>query len=388
MKRRIFFVHSEVRSYRVKIFDLLQKKYQTRFLFTSSLHESEKLPQAKNWDYKYFKSIRFPAYASDVTPGIITYLIKERNNFDTIIFSGIMSFSAHAGFIISKILKKKIILWDETWVIPTNWRITIIKPYLRYMAKNSNALIAAGTKSAQFYQSLGADPKKISIAPNCAENIGKQVKKQKLRYLKTKLAFPNNSIIIGYLGRIVEYKNLDCLILAFSKLRKKYKNVCLLIVGDGPYAMKCWSIIERLGNERIIWIGKQTGSKAIEPVSHNDFIHYLDLVDIFVLPGRFMIHDMVISEAWGLVLNEVASLGKPMISTKSVGGAYDLIKNNENGFIIDPDNVDQMYQALGKLISDKALIKKMGQESKNIINEHFRYPMMLKGFCQAIEFSS
>ena len=81
------------------------------------------------------------------------------------------------------------------------------------------------------------------------------------------------------------------------------------------------------------------------------------------------------------------SLGKPVISTDAVGGAYDLIKQGVNGYMVRQKNIDELYQALIKVLSNKKLKKKMGRESKRVIESNFTYEKMAQGCIDAIMYA-
>jgi len=69
-----------------------------------------------------------------------------------------------------------------------------------------------------------------------------------------------------------------------------------------------------------------------------------------------------------------------------VGAAFDLIKDGVNGFIVKNADVDALYEAMQKIISDPELEQSMGLESKRVIEQGFTYELMAKGFGEAIEF--
>lgn len=91
-------------------------------------------------------------------------------------------------------------------------------------------------------------------------------------------------------------------------------------------------------------------------------------------------------DPWVFVLNEAMMHGKPVIATTAVGGAYDLIKDGINGFIIPEKNVDELSRAIKKILDDPSLQRKMGEASLKIINEGFTYEKMVEAFRKAINY--
>ena len=76
-------------------------------------------------------------------------------------------------------------------------------------------------------------------------------------------------------------------------------------------------------------------------------------------------------------------MGKPVISTTANGGAYDLIKDGYNGFMVEQNNEDELAEAIEKILENDELEKSMGINSKKIIESEYSYKDMAKGFKRA-----
>ena len=106
-KISLLLIHPKARPYRLSLFEALNKKYKTFFLFTHGQKEINPPEEYKGWNYKILKTLPFPGYKGAVNPGLIWELIKRRRQYDVILASDIASFPAHISFIISRILRKK-----------------------------------------------------------------------------------------------------------------------------------------------------------------------------------------------------------------------------------------------------------------------------------------
>jgi glycosyltransferase involved in cell wall biosynthesis len=82
------------------------------------------------------------------------------------------------------------------------------------------------------------------------------------------------------------------------------------------------------------------------------------------------------------------SVSKPVVATRAVGSAYDLIQNGKNGYIVPDKDPDALSNAIRLVLADARKRQDMGQESFKIIQESFKYENMLMGFEQAIKFAS
>jgi glycosyltransferase involved in cell wall biosynthesis len=80
--------------------------------------------------------------------------------------------------------------------------------------------------------------------------------------------------------------------------------------------------------------------------------------DVFILPSLF--------DGWGAVLNEAASVKKPLISTDECGAAYHLIDDKKNGFRVKAGSVDHLRKAMQFYIDNPEKIIIHGKISHQI----------------------
>ena len=73
-------------------------------------------------------------------------------------------------------------------------------------------------------------------------------------------------------------------------------------------------------------------------VQPKDLPLFLGAADCLVLPS--------LEDEWGIVLNEGAAAGLPLLASKYAGATADLLEDGQNGFVIDPLDRDQMLLAL------------------------------------------
>jgi glycosyltransferase involved in cell wall biosynthesis len=93
-------------------------------------------------------------------------------------------------------------------------------------------------------------------------------------------------------------------------------------------------------------------------VQSTEINEYLSQSDVFILPTRF--------DGWGAVLNEAASLGKPIISTDQAGAAYHLIEDGKNGFMVNAGDVKSLTKAMQYYIDKPEQISIHGKRSFEI----------------------
>lgn len=152
-------------------------------------------------------------------------------------------------------------------------------------------------------------------------------------------------------------KGYDRLIEIWNGIEKDFPDWSLEIYGksaNGKY--------ENLANELNL-----RNINFYSPVS-NIKEKYLD-ASVFVLPSR--------SEGFGMVLIEAMACGLPVVSFDCPNGPADIIKNNEDGFLIENGNIEQFSEKLKLLIRDFELRKKMGRAGKENV-KRFSADQILK----------
>ena len=118
-------------------------------------------------------------------------------------------------------------------------------------------------------------------------------------------------------------------------------------------------------------------------IANEDLPRYYALADIFVLPS---VTTISFKEPWGIVINEAMNQGCPIVTTDAVGAAAGgLVRDGENGFVVQERDSEALKKAINKLISDESLRLKMSSCSKERIKD-WTQENMVRGFIDAVEY--
>jgi glycosyltransferase involved in cell wall biosynthesis len=101
---------------------------------------------------------------------------------------------------------------------------------------------------------------------------------------------------------------------------------------------------------------------------------YVD-ADVFALLSRH--------ETWGVVVNEAAASGLPLVLSDRVGAAHDLLRHGENGFLVPADDVRAAADALHELATDGELRRRMGARSRELVRD-WSYDASVDAFVAAV----
>jgi len=155
-------------------------------------------------------------------------------------------------------------------------------------------------------------------------------------------------------ARLHNHKGLEYLVKAMTSVVEKYPGVRLYIKGKGEEEKKLKEMIDILGLEEHIRFIK-------EAIPGNDLPEFYSECDLYVQPS--------IIEPFGIAVLEAMACGKPVVGTKT-GGMLDTIVDGVTGFSVPPANPEELSGAIIKLIDDRVLHIKMGENARK---ESLRY---------------
>jgi glycosyltransferase involved in cell wall biosynthesis len=379
IKYKVAIVHNIISPYRIPLFKTLSnnESIELKVFYCACIHKERMwdIDKNNNYDYEVLSGsiVERCGIICHFNPSILSKLINGK--YDAIIIGGHTDFTMMVSFIISQILKTPLILWSEGIASSNTILSKIIDPYTRYVIKNAEAIIVPGTLSREMHIKLGSREDKIFIAPNIVDNDAftnyYNTFSPNREEIKHRLGIKGRSTIL-YMGRLIESKGINYLLIAYKMLKERLENINLVIVGDGPLREQLMDSCERDEIDGVIFPG------WVQTIEQRSI--YYSIADVFILP--------TLNDVWGLVLNEAMLFGLPVISTTAAGGSKDLIYPGENGYIIEPANIDQIYINIKKILINENLAKLMGRRSLEIINSSFTKDKMANGFIEAIKYAA
>lgn len=180
------------------------------------------------------------------------------------------------------------------------------------------------------------------------------------KYEILKEDFKGNEFRILSVSRLEPVKNIEGIIRAVHRLKKEQFSIKYTIVGGGSSKNKLLALIEKLElQNEIDWLGYQ---ENIAP--------YFFQSDLYILNS--------FSEGFSNSLLEAMYMAKPSITT-NVGAAQELIQDGENGWIIQVENEDDLFEKIKKCyLLDSYSRTKMGEKAKQTVIEKYSLQSHIK----------
>ncbi|MBU0761479.1 MAG: glycosyltransferase [Candidatus Altiarchaeota archaeon] len=201
---------------------------------------------------------------------------------------------------------------------------------------------------------------KVEVASSFVDKS--KFKEKNIQTFRKKLLKGREKIIL-FVGRLVPYKGIDVLIHSFSKLKKN--SARLVIVGCGPLEDELKDIAADMGVS-VFFAGE---------VSDKDLPKYYCACDVLALPS------VTRQEAFGLVLVEAMSFGKPVVTSAFSGMPYVVgdeklkdfcsFQEGEGGLLVPAGDDVALSEALKKILSDARYAVKIGLRGKRRVERLF-----------------
>lgn len=163
---------------------------------------------------------------------------------------------------------------------------------------------------------------------------------------------PNKKVL--YIGRVDKDKGVEIFVRAIPKIAEA-TNAHFVIVGDGKELNNMKKLALKLHvDQKISWLG-QIDAKSKE------IIWAFQSAAVFVMPSKI--------ETQSIATMEAMAAGLPIVGAN--GGALpELILDEKNGYLFEPDNSDDLALRVGQILSDRKKAKKMSEASLRQIARH------------------
>lgn len=338
--------------------------------------------RAIQWDVPLLEGYRhefLPAFGRRNIPNPWSYGVASRlwrGNFDFFWVHGYARWFNWAAILAARVAKIPVFVRDEPTSIsalrsPTKAKLKRIF-FFGALRALCDTFLAIGTLNRRYYLENGIAPNRIRLMPYCVDNeyfanLAKRAAPRRETF-RAQLGLKSGRPVILYASKFERRKRASDLLIAFKKLVAQSptgETPYLLFVGDGDTRAELETNAHSIA-EHVRFLGFR---------NQPELPAFFDLCDVFVLPSEF--------ETWGLIVNEVMSVGRAIIVSDHVGCGPDLVKNGVNGFVYPLGNVDALAENLQYVLRSQDTIAAMGHASAEIIGD-WNFQRDIEGLRSAI----
>jgi glycosyltransferase involved in cell wall biosynthesis len=217
----------------------------------------------------------------------------------------------------------------------------------RRLAAGTTALIAVSPQVRDDLVALGIAPRERFVVIRLGIELDERVspdrngRGESRRYL----GIPGDRFAVGWIGRMTAVKRTDDVLVAFKRLRDGGVDAVLCMVGDGPDRLQLERRAHELGVIRdTVFLGYQ-----------EDVAPLYAAFDALVLPSG--------NEGTPVSVIEALAAELPVVATR-VGGVPDVVRDGEDGFLVEAGATDDLADRLAQLARDPALRARMGKRGR------------------------
>lgn len=329
--------------YRVDFFNELGKKCDLTVLFEKNKGKkrNEKWVSGEftNFNGIFLNKIKLPKI-DYISPSVIKYLDKFR--FDLIVIGGYSTPTGMLAINYCNLRGIKFILNTDGGVIRDDNFIKYI--FKKYFISSAHWWLSTSDVTSKYLVHYGAKIENIYKYPFTSVN-DYQIESKSMdekNNMRRNLNLPEGKLAIS-VGNFIHRKGFDVLIKAWEKIDD---DINLLIVGGGELKNQLLRCLDqkKIKNVKIL--------DFVIPEKLNEY--YLS-ADLFVLSTR--------EDIWGLVINESMAKGLPVVTTEKCIAGLEMVTDDENGYIVETENSDQLAEAVLKILKNSELNKKMSENN-------------------------
>jgi len=165
--------------------------------------------------------------------------------------------------------------------------------------------------------------------------------------VRNELKLKDSDILIGYVGRLSEEKNVMTLLAAAEIILKSKSNVKIILIGDGPDKEELEKRASEISKDKIIFTGN---------IPHEEIPLYDAALDLFLSASKSEVQPMTFAEAMAT---------KTPLVLFDVAGCNDMVENKENGLLVDESaGAKGLAEVVLKLLNNKDELVEMGKRAQ------------------------
>jgi len=260
------------------------------------------------------------------------------------------------ALIASHICRCKVITTPHGWSLEKDLKLKLYEKFDRFLFRFMDKILPL---SHQLYFDLIYN-KKLAIKTKLILNAVDIIEIDSI-YKSHRSDY--NIFLIGYIGQLVERKNLSLLLKAIKLLSKKKDNFKLLLIGDGKLRASLEEEVIRLG------IASYIHFKGFK----KNVLSLLKSIDLLVLPS--------LKEGIPRCIMEAMAAKVPVVAS-DIPGNKELITHGETGLLFDPYNITELVKNIAYIMDNKKNTNVIANKARKRIEDKYSNFRMAEEYIQ------
>jgi glycosyltransferase involved in cell wall biosynthesis len=269
-----------------------------------------------------------------------------------------------AAYLGARRSRRRFVLWASVWAQPRSAAHALALPITRHIYRHADAVIAYGEHVRRFVAAIRGRDEDIFVAPQSVEPdlFARPVGAEETARFRREHGLGDRPLVL-YVGRLVPEKGVELLLDVWPRVGER---ATLVLIGDGPLASRARST---------------PAARLLGPLPRPALPAAYAACELAVLAS---IPTPRFREPWGLVCNEAMHQGRPVVASDAVGAvAGGLVRDLETGLVIPSGDPDALAGAIGRLLADRPLARRLGEAARQAVRP-YTYEAMAAAFGRAL----
>ncbi len=288
-----------------------------------------------------------------VSLGIVRALAASRP--DVVVVSGWSTFASQAAAIWCRRRRVPYLLLVESNERDARpgWRRAVKGAVVPWIVRGAAEVLVVGTLSREAMEARGVEPGRITLFANTVDVEGFAGRAEALAphrdAMRAEIGLGSDDVAVLSVARLAPEKGIDTLVEAVAAAGDP--RLVLVLAGTGREEARLVARADRLGIRLL----------RVRDVPWERIVERFVLGDVFALLST--------NETWGVVVNEAAACGLPLLLSDRVGAAHDLLEEGRNGMLVPAGDAAAAGEALRQLAADPGRRRAMGVASRELMRE-------------------
>ena len=242
----------------------------------------------------------------------------------------------------------KLMKWGDRFSL---WVVDRIERF--NMSKADRIIVVTPNLKDVLQSEYGIEPDRITVIQNGANT--NLFKPMDVIQVRDELNLRQECSYICFVGTLVQWQGIEYRIRSTPAVLGECPQTRLLIVGDGKMKQELMNLAEQVGVlDKTIFVGM---------VPYNRVPLYMNASDVCIVPKTGLR-----SGYSPLKLCEYLACGKPVVGSRASG--LEIIEESQGGILVEPGNSAELAKAITRLLQDKELRSKMGENGRKYVVEN------------------
>ena len=228
---------------------------------------------------------------------------------------------------------------------------------IKYKSKRIDKIIAVSKGVKTILVEYGIAHKRIEVIYSSTD-LARFNSKINPGKIKEEFNIPDDFSVVGLIGNFSYYKGHTFFLEAIPLILKQIPKTKFILAGRDTDKEELKNLVVKLG----------ISQNTILAGFRRDVPEILAVTDLTV--------NTSLQEGFAGTIRESLAMAKPVVAT-NIGGNPEMVLNNKNGLLIPPKDAGALAEGVIKLLSNKEILRKLGEEGCRLVKEKFSVETMV-----------